>query len=278
MIETKEVNSEDVGGEDLIPKEQLPTDPVELAKEPTVDGTVTGEESTDQPAPEEKVESSSAAPEEKPVVHSQQPAPVEGETAREKALRLEIQRLRGIKRKDDTKEIAEGANSVNTQTDKYEILRTQGYSDEDITKMETAIDVIASAKGYVRADRNYATTVQDTVELFTDAHPEYNPASDVDDVRWNLFQSFLKDGTYNLSGKTPKQLTAIFERVNTDVCKELGDVIVKTNPRQLAAQQHKVTVASHSGGTKSPVATPVKRDHTQVGGIKLIGFNEEDLD
>src|SRR3990167_8633610 len=243
MTETiREVNAEEEG-EDLIPKEMLPTDPGELAKAP---------ESVPPEAPKEpEVPESPEAPDsspEAPVVEKPevplQPAPVEGETQREKALRLEIQRLRGLVRKDNVKEIVDTTQAQPVQ-DEYKVLKDQGYTDEEIAKMETAVDLIASKKGYVRADRNYAQSVQDTVDLFTDAHPEYKPANDPDDIRWNLFQNLLKDGTYNLAGKSPKQLTSIFEKVDDDVRKQLGESVeIKPNPRQVAAQKHKVEIAS----------------------------------
>lgn len=278
MTETREVNTEDEGG-DLIPKDQLPTDPAELAKEaipavvpPTEDKPVEPDpESPDAPV------SSPEAPVEKPEVPIQ-PAPVEGETPREKALRLEVQRLRGLNRKDQIKDLASGIQKVSPPENEYKVLKDKGYTDEEIENMETAIDLIASKKGYVRADQSYAQSVQDTVDLFLDEHPEYKPSTDVDDLRWNAFQGYLKDGTYNLSGKTPKQLKSIFERVNDDVKKEFGEVIVKTNPAQLAAQQHKVTVASHGGGTKSTTETKPKINPTEIGGIKLKGFSPEDFE
>lgn len=279
MTEIREVNTADEG-EDLIPMEALPTDKAALGQTPEQTPPAEEPEKEDEvPKPEDApaAESSPAAPVEKPEVHSQQPTPVEGETPREKALRLETQRLRGLLRRDNIKELAEGAGAPAEETDEYEILKEQGYTDEQIKAMETAVDLIASKKGYVRADRNYAQTVQDTVDLFTESHPEYKPASDADDIRWNLFQSYLKDGTYNLSGKTPKQLTAIFEKVDADVRKELGETVVKTNPRAIAAQQHKVNVVSHSGGTKPTIAARPAMNPKEAGGIKLVGFDEDDF-
>ena len=281
MTETREVNIEEEGG-DLIPKEQLPTDPNELAKEPVIPETPATPPEEKPEVPEVKLEtpiapdSSPEAPAEKPEVHSKQPAPVEGETPKEKALRLEIQRLRNVNRKDETKKFADSIEPV-IQADSYKVLKDKGYTDEEISNMETAVDLIASKKGYIRADQNYATIVQDTVDLFTDEHPEYKPVNDTDDARWNLFQSYLKDGTYNLSGKTPKQLKSIFERVNADVKRDLGEVVVKTTPNQLAAQQHKAQVASHGGGTKPTAPSKPTTNPTEVGGIKLKGFSAEDF-
>jgi hypothetical protein len=54
-------------------------------------------------------------------------------------------------------------------------------------------------------------------------------------------------------------------------------VVVKPTPVQRAAQKHKVTVASHAGGTRSNTVEKPKIDPTQVGGIKLKGFTEDDF-
>lgn len=284
MTETQEVKTEDEGG-DLIPKEQLPTDPTELAKEPSKDPADT--RTVDEPAkpkddtpadPADSPASSSGDPVEKPE-EPKQPAPVEGETPREKALRLEVARLRGLNRKSQVEDLANGIQKQGPSSgDEYQVLRDKGYSEEEIANMETAIDLIASKKGYVRADKTYAQTVQDTVDIFLDEHSEYKPSADVDDVRWNLFQSYLKDGTYNLSGKTPKQLKTIFEKVDADVKRDLGEVVVKTNPAQVAAARHKIGVVSHSGGTKSQPEAKPKINPTEVGGIKLKGFDPEDFE
>lgn len=280
MTETREVNTEDEG-EDLIPKDQLPTDPAELGKTPEQTPAEPPKEEPKPDAPPAPVvpDPSPGTPAEKPVDPSQ-PAPVEGETSREKALRLEVQRLKGLQRQKEVKEIADGVQSPAAVEDKYKALRDQGYTDEEIAKMETAVDLIASAKGYVRADRSYAQTVQDSVDGFTEDHPEYKPTNDPDDARWNLFQSLLKDGTYNLSGKTPKQLKSIFDKVDADVRRTLGEpVTIKPTPTQVAAQQHKVQVASHAGGSKpTPSSDKPKIDPKgTVGGVKLVGFDEEDF-
>ena len=263
---------------DLISKDQLPTDPAVLNQAPADPVTPV------DPVPPVDPVVPPVAPVEVPVVvppvekldDLSQPAPVPGETPREKALRLEVQRLRTVNRKDQIKELTEvPAASVK---DDYQALRDQGYTDEDISKMESAVDIIASKKGYIRADRTYATTVQDTVDLFTEAHPEYKPSNDTDDLRWNRFNAYLKDGTYNLSGKTPKQLTAIFEKVDADVKRDLGEVVTTTSPAARAAAVHKIEVISHAGGTRNaPTDKPSLDPEKPIGGIKFKGFDKDDF-
>lgn len=259
--ETTEEVSED---EDLISKDQIPQED-DKNETPPVEGKRTVEESTDDKSDE-------STSEQVPL----QPTPVSGETGRETALRLEIQRLRTKLRGDSIKNIIDKPE-VKEVIDPYKELREKGYSDDEIKQMEVAVDVIAKNKGYVRADDSYKQTMQDIVDLFIEEHSEYKPINDKDDLRWDTFQNILKDGTYNLSGKTPKQLKTIFSKIDEDVKKELGEPIVVTNKNQKAAGQYKINIASHSGGTKTTPENKSKIDYNKpIGGIHFKGFNEED--
>ena len=206
-----------------------------------------------------------------------QPAPVSGETERERGLRLEIQRLRTKLRSDDIKQVIEPKTPQ--QEDPYQNLRDEGYTDEEIKKMTVVVDAIAKNKGYIRAEDSYKQNINDLVDFFVEEHPEYKSINDIDDVRWSQFQSILQSGIYNLSGKTPRQLKLIFEKVNEDVKKNLGEsIIVKSNPAQRAAQQHKVGVASHSGGTRTTPTEKSPVDLTKpIGGVIFKGFNQDDF-
>lgn len=283
MSGTQEEHTDDNDGGDLIPADQLPSG-ADLAKqgEAFAQGQAQpGDEPAEQqPQEAESPEApaSAEAPVEKPEVPLQ-PAPVEGETPREKALRLEVQRLRGLTRKKQVEDLVETTQQPQvTAEDEYQVLKDQGYTDDEIKKMVTAVDLIASKKGYVRADRNYAQSVQDTVDLFVEGHPEYKPSNDPDNLRWDRFQALLADGTYNLAGKTPKQLTSIFNKVDEDVRKELGENVIKTTPQQVAAARHKVAVVSHTGGGKpTPAEKPTYDPEQPIGGVKFKGFDEDDF-
>ena len=206
-----------------------------------------------------------------------QPAPVPGETERERGLRFEIQRLRTKLRSDDIKQVIEPKTPQ--QEDPYQNLRDEGYTDEEIKKMTVVVDAIAKNKGYIRAEDSYKQNINDLVDFFVEEHPEYKSINDIDDVRWSQFQSILQSGIYNLSGKTPRQLKLIFEKVNEDVKKNLGEsIIVKSNPAQRAAQQHKVGVASHSGGTRTIPTEKSTVDITKpIGGVMFKGFDQNDF-
>jgi hypothetical protein len=259
-------NEVEDGDETVIP-------PVEDAPE----GDVPAEENdtpTDSPesSPEETTE------EETPpsTFTKKEPAPVAGETPKEKALRLEVQRLKGLHRKDAINDIV-GKGPALESVDNLQQLRDIGYSDEEISNMEKAIDVIAQKKGYVKAEQSYQATVNTIVESFIDSHPEYKPENDPEDVRWARFEGIIKSGVYNLSGKTPKQLNEIFKRVHRDVSDELGEADVTVEVKRQAAQAQKIKSVSHSGGTKS---APVKRASTIDPNVRGMfkGFDDEDLE
>lgn len=240
-----------------------------------------GEEPEDTPesSPEEKKEAEGAEVPPKEETAPSQPAPVAGETTRETALRLEVQRVKGLLRKKSIGDMINGEEAPAAAVDKIQELRDLGYSDEDITNMEKAIDVIATKKGYVKAEHSYQATVNDTVEAFIEANPEFKPENDPEDVRWGRFQEILKDGIYNIQGKTAKQLTSIFAKVKEDVDKELGEPVSKTKVKEQAAQRQKIQSVSHSGGSKpTPAAKP--KASTIDPGVRAMfkGFDEGDLD
>ena len=276
MPETKQEDTEEptepeegAPDEDLIPKEDLPQDEPKEGEEPeTPKGTV---EKRTVEEPKAPIEPASKVP--------SKPTPVQGESEREQALRLEVQRLKSERRKDSVKEVVDATTKTEVApVDPYKELRDKGYSDDDIKQMEVAVDTIARQKGYVRAEDSYRNTVQGIVDSFIEEHTEYDPKNDVDDIRWTHFQSVLKSGIYNLSGKTPKQLHSIFNRIDEDVKKEMGEPITVVNKQQLAAGQHKINVASHSGGTKTAPKSE-KIDLSQpIGGIKFKGFDSEDFE
>ncbi len=281
MTETKPVTEESTE-EDLIPKEQLPQEGTpklgETPAEPAPAEQPAEIPTKGEPAPGETTPEGEVAPAEPTVsVVPSQPTPVEGETPREKGLRNEVTRLRTIIRGDGVKNAVDSTAPA-PDADPYAQLIEDGYTTEEIQKMEVAVDLIAKNKGYVRAGDSYKDSVKDTVDSFVEENPEYSPAKDTDDVRWNLFTSILNDGTYNLAGRTPKQLRSILSKVNDDVKKQLGEpVTVVANKNQVAAQQHKVNIASHSGGTKTTSKEEARIDYNKpIGGIVFKGFGEEE--
>lgn len=230
-------------------------------------------------APESSPEGTKTEPEEPEAViepSKKEPAPVEGETPREKALRLELTRVKGQLRQKAVTDLVEGVKEAPIKEDHVSRLKNLGYSDEEIQKASELVDVLATSKGYVKAEQTYQTVVQDTVDVFLDDNPEYKPQNDKDDLRWGRFQEILKSGIYNLSGKTSKQLRSIFDRVNKDVVDEFGESSLKIDASKRAAEQQKIRSVSHSGGTKV-VQTPTKTVIAPEVRSIFKGFEDDDL-
>ena len=272
-VETVDIpaDTEEVEGEDetVIP-------PVE---DTPVEGDVPAEEDKTTEVPSE---SSPEETEEQPKKETQpstftkkEPTPIEGGTPKEMALRKEILHVRELLRQSTITKLA--GDGPAPSVDNLQQLRDIGYSDEEISNMEKAIDVIAQKKGYVKAEQSYQATVNTVIESFIDSHPEYKPENDPEDVRWARFEGVIKSGLYNLSGKTPKQLNEIFKRVHREVNDDLGEADQTVEIKRQAAQAQKIKSVSHSGGTKSaPVKKASNIDPAVRGMFK--GFDDEDLE
>lgn len=268
-VEDTEETTEE-GEETVIPPvEDAPEEETPKEDIPAEDNTPTTE--SPEPSPEDGDDKTPPS-----TFTKKEPAPVEGETPREKALRVKVTELRTKLRHENIQEIT-GKGPAPENTDHLQELRDLGYSDDEIKNMEKAIDVIASKKGYVKAEQTYQGTVDTVVETFIDTNPEYKPENDPEDVRWETFKGILKSGVYNLTGKTQKQLNEIFKKVHRDVVDQLGEATVVDTTKQRAAQNQKIKSVSHSGGTKTPVVKKTSSIDPAVRGM-FKGFDDEDLE
>lgn len=230
----------------------------------------------EETTPEGEPEKPDVKPVEETPVPSQEkkPAPVEGETPREKALRLEVQRLKHLRREEGVHEIV-GSKPVPVVNERLAKLKER-YTPEELQSMEEAVDVIAASKGYVKAEESYKASVNTLVEEFIEANPEYKPENDPEDVRWSRFEAILKSD-YNTQGKTLKQLNVIFKKAHQDVINELGEPTATVQEKRDAAQRQKIKSVSHSGGTKTPVSKPESPIPPSVRSV-FKGFDDEDFE
>jgi len=207
-------------------------------------------------------------------LEKKQPNPVEGETPKEKALRLQIQELREkIRNKDEVIKIAQPLIS----NEEYETLK-ETYDDEELEKFEKLFDVIGKKKGYVKAEDVYKDKGQDVLNSFLEKHSEYSLEKDPKDERWNTFKKIL-DKDYNRVGKTPAELSKLFEKVNRDVLEELGETDKKViaSSQQRNAEIQKVRSVSHTGGIKAEVIKKTNAP-TDPNVRKLFkGFDDDDF-
>lgn len=217
---------------------------------PALEEEVTPEKVEELKAPkepenkEEKQEETETEEETEPLV-PKQPKPVDGETPREKALRIKVQELRkSLRDKDEVIKIAQPTIA----NEEYEALKDL-YTSEELEKVEKLFDVIGKKKGYVKSEEIYTKDGNDVLEQFIEKHPEYKPENDTEDVRWDTFKRILTTD-YNRVGKNPKELQKLFEKVNRDVLEEFGEAKVIA-PTRRSAEIQKIRSVSHTGGTKT---------------------------
>src|SRR3990167_6571600 len=131
-----------------------------LEEEPSEEEVKQASEKKSIPEKQEEVpeEEPKGEPEEIPV--PRQPNPVEGETARERGLRIEIQKLR---EKVRSKEELIKITPPPMDNKEYEALK-KIYSDEELQEVEKLFDVIGKKKGYVKADEMYAQSGNEVLE------------------------------------------------------------------------------------------------------------------
>ena len=242
-----------------------------LEEEPSEEEVKEASEKKSIPEKQEEVpeEEPKGEPEEIPV--PRQPNPVEGETARERGLRIEIQKLREkVRSKDELIKITPPP----MDNKEYEALK-EIYSDDELQKVEKLFDVIGKKKGYVKADEMYAQSGNEVLESFITKHPEYKPENDPEDVRWNSFRNILvKD--YNREGKNPKELVRIFDKVHADVQEMFGEAKNTIAPKRNAEVQ-KVRSVSHTGGTKTEVVKKSNAPSDPKVRAMFKDFDDEDF-
>lgn len=242
--------------------------------EPSDEEKAESEDDTDTTKKDELVKKPAETEIKKP--EEEELAEIEGETPRERALRLEVTRLRRIGRDGRKEEL--GIKSPTGQPEKKELSPEkkkvlERYKPEDIQNLKEVFDVMADDMGFVRKDQLGATTyterASDELEKFIDAHSEYLPENDPDNVLWDRFK---EEYALYKQPDNPKDFKRIFEKVHRDVfgIKPAGD------NKNINAAKEKIKVASHSGASKPN--TPVNKAKAPAG-IRfdmLKGFSDEE--
>lgn len=206
----------------------------------------------------------------------QEPAPVPGETPREKALRMEVTRLRNKNRSSGKKSLigetpAAAAATLNPQDE--ELL--QRFNPDELKNFEALFGVYAKKFGYVQKSEyqadSYSGVANTLLDSFIESHPEYSPENDPDDALWN---QFVEEAKQYRPPSNPRDYIKIFNKVHAG----LFGVQPKANLSRVNAQQQKVKTAATGGGGKTSVTTskavpnldPSARQH-------LKGFSEDEL-
>ena len=206
---------------------------------------------------------------------------LEGETPTEYARRLEIDRLRGLLRKDRSDEIR-GATPAQTQPvaskresspQEQEILKK--YNPKVVEELKELFPIIASGMGFVRADeltvKSYQEKSDSVIQDWVKEHPEYEDQALWEQVKTN-FQKFYKPP------QNPEDYRIILNRIHQDIfnIRPVGD------RGAINAGKQKIEVASHSGNSASPrVVAPSRSSTPNANGLRLdalSGFTDEEKD
>ncbi len=168
-----------------------------------------------------------------------EPKPVESETPRERALRLETTRLRGLLRKERTDELFP-TKKVDSVTPVDEELSK--YDPEELKNFE----ILATKMGFAKKDdilnQNSQERMDAEFEGFLETHPEYSPENDKDGLMWGQFKSEF--GLYN-PPKDPKTLKKVLNKVHN----EIVGFQPTANLTKINASLEKIKVASHTGAS-----------------------------
>lgn len=188
---------------------------------------------------------------------------VEGETPREKALRLEITKLRG--------QIREKNSITPPSKDVDNNLVSKGYHPEEIKKVKELLNDL----GYVNKDEIQKSEKQKVIDSFINKHPEYLPQNDKDDVLWNAVNNEFNSGFYNNRSDNPVVISKILEDIHAKLNSSKSNKTV--NQAAISAQQAKIKSAGvGNSGVQPPTSTKSKTIDPNVKAF-LKDFTDEEL-
>jgi hypothetical protein len=244
-------------------------------------------EETSEEKPEEVVEGDKSEPvvtEEKKT----EPKPVEGETPRERALRLEVERVKRANRqlKGDKllKDVKPVVTPVTLTEEDQKAL--ESYDPEQLANLRKVTGIIAKQEGWVKKDEfsneQRQQELKDSFDDWMDQNPEFSEDQDPDGVMWKALQHAYKErNEYRPPPKNSKELN----RVLNGIKKDLFGVTVTTDTtdlRKVEAQKEKIKVSSHGAGSsaatkpKSKTVDPEIDTLIKSGAMK--GFDDKDLE
>ena len=278
-LEPEEITADDemLGSEE----KETPSDSSQDEK-PAADSDDEGSKPDGEEEPEKKEEvrgRGAVATEPKIEDQKPEPKPVPGETPRERALRLEVERLKAARRKDQAKELlgdtkTPAPESNQLSTEKLEVLKR--YDSEELKNLEEVVDVLAEKKGWVRKGdlqkENYNTVANDQLESFLAEHTEYLPENDTDNTLW---ESFKSEFALYKQPENPKEFKRIFNKIH----KEIFGIQPQQNLKKIDAAKEKIKVASHvgasTGGSGGSRKGTSQLDPSLKGNLK--GFTDDEL-
>lgn len=233
----------------------------ELVEEPEKDSD-DEKESSDQPEVKEP----------EPIVDGEkkeEPAPVDSETPREHALRLEVERLKGLRRQE-RKEDLQAIEQKVEKIEKKDVLSK--YDQQELANLKEVMEVFAEEFGFVRKNefqtQNYRQTADTILDDFLQAHVEYLPENDKDNLLWNRFK---EEFSLYKQPDNPRDVKKILDRIHSSITGTGRSL----NQNALKAQQEKVKQAAHGGTTIARASSDTKPNPVMRSILK--GFSEEEM-
>ncbi len=210
-----------------------------------------------------------------------QPKPVPGETPREKALRLEVERVKALNRKLKGEKLFVDVPETkpSPELDDQDRAVLESVDPEELSSLEKVIDVIAKKKGWVKKDelsqQTYEQTAQAELSAFMKTSPEFSEEKDPDGVLWDQFK---KEFNRYKKPEDPHDYKEIFQKIKKDV---IGVTTDTTDLKKVEAAKEKIKVSSHASGaaptaqTKTRTVDPELAQLINSGAMK--GFDDEEL-
>lgn len=203
------------------------------------------------------------------------PKPVDGETPREYALRLEVERVKGLLRKEKGEELFNDPKpqiKKPLSEDKSKLL--EKYDPQQLSELREILGVVADDLGFVKKDefnaQSYSTQAQDQLDTFLDSHPEYLPENDKQGILWNQFREEF--GMYK-QPENPKAYKKLFNKIH----EQIFGIQTAGNLNKIQAQKEKIKVASHSGASAARTSKPVQPQTSGLRTDMLKGFSPEEI-
>lgn len=269
-VEEDPQNRKDEEEEKETPSESSEDDkPAEDEEESDEDESETeGDESSDEVTDEKK-----------------EPKEVPGETPKERALRMEVTRLKRLRREERGqkmfKEVPTSGSSEDLSEDEKVIY--ESFDPEQRENMEKLIAISAKKMGFVKKDEfskeTYQSKAQGLLDDFLENHPEYDETNDPDGVLWKRFGQ--EYSMYKLP-TNPNDLNKIFKRIHKDI---FGIETDSKDLKSIEAKQEKIKSVSHGatskGGGKPNIQKSSKKVDPElqelVNSGALKGYTKEEL-
>ena len=243
---------------------------IETPEESSTQETKTDESEESEEAEPEEADAPEETEDEAVAEEVVEPKPVEGETPRERAMRLEMTRVKALLRKERSDELFIKQKDDKTVIDDEEL---KDYDPEELKRFEK----LALKMGFAKKDEIIGQSIQERnsseFDSFMEEHPEYSPENDKEGLLWNNFKETFQ---LYVPPKDPKTL----RKVLTQVHNQVYGIQSPAKLTKINASREKIKVASHNGGASAgkTVSKSVSKAPDGIRKDALRGFSETEID